>query len=161
MSEPVLDGLRIREALVSDAVSVSSLIRALSERHIASELSAQGRENLLGTMTPEAIAEKIASGYRYHVVEDAGRLVAVVGMRDNRHLYHLFAAESHQGHGLAHRLWHVALGASRAAGYAGGYTVNSSRYARGFYERLGFVATSDTIEKDGVIFVPMTLKMSD
>jgi ribosomal protein S18 acetylase RimI-like enzyme len=161
MSEQMLVGLRIREALVSDAASISSLVRALSQRYIALEFSARGRENLLGTMTPEAIAEKIASGYRYHVAEDAGHLVATVGMRDNRHLYHLFVAESHQGRGLARRLWDVALVASRAAGYAGAYTVNSSRYARGFYERLGFMVTSDTIEKDGVVFVPMTLEMGD
>lgn len=161
MSDQVFDGLCIREAFVGDAASISSLIGALSERYIAPELSAQGRRNLLATMTPEAIAEKIASGYRYHVAEDAGHLVAVVGMRDNRHLYHLFVADSHRGCGLARKLWDLALVGSCAAGYAGGYTVNSSRYAQGFYERLGFVATSDAMEKDDVVFVPMTFVMSD
>ena len=58
----------------------------------------------------------------YHVAEDAGRLVGVVAVRDNKHLYHLFVAEPHQGQGLARELWSVAKAACVAAGNSGEFT---------------------------------------
>jgi N-acetylglutamate synthase-like GNAT family acetyltransferase len=77
----------IRLANTDDAPAISGLIRPLAREHIAHEFSDEGTQNLLSSMTPEAIEEYLQSGYRYHVVEDDGRLVGVVGVRDNKHLF--------------------------------------------------------------------------
>lgn len=155
MTEPDLPEPTLRDAVAADAPAIAELLRPLAEKYIAAQFSARGRETLLATLTPERISANIAGRYRYHVAEARGRLVGVVGMRDGRHLYHLFVAETHQRRGLARRLWELAIEACCETGDTGELTVNSSLYARGFYEKLGFVATSPEIEKDGVVFVPM------
>lgn len=152
--------MKIREATVDDAEDISAIVYALSEKYIAREFSAQGRETLLKSMMPVEIKKYIESGYRYHVAEMDGQIVGVVGVRENRHVYHLFVVEAHHCKGIARQLWKVAMEACRLAGYWGEFTVNSSRYAKPLYERLGFVARSGAEEKNGVVSIPMKLKVS-
>lgn len=110
-------------------------------------------------MTPAAIQKRIQNGYRYHVAEVEGRIVGVVAMRDDKHLYSLFVAENHQRQGIARELWEVAMEASLGNGNDGEFTVNSSEYAQEVYKRLGFVAQPGPRIKNGVVFYPMSLKM--
>jgi ribosomal protein S18 acetylase RimI-like enzyme len=152
--------MTIREANATDAEAVSDLVSALSDKYIASDLSAEGRVALLRSMTPDAIRKYMNTGYRYHVAEARGQIVGVVGVRDNKHLYHLFVAEDYQGKGVARALWHIAKQSSELAGNSAEFTVNSSQYAKGLYEKLGFVAQSGPVEKNGVVFIPMKLTIS-
>ena len=82
-------------------------------------------------------------------------MIGVVATRDDRHLYHLFVAESHQRRGVARSLWELARRACVQAGSEGPFTVNSSQFAVEVYERLGFRATSGAMEMNEVVFVPM------
>jgi GNAT superfamily N-acetyltransferase len=152
--------MEIREATVDDAEDISVIVYALSEKHIAREFSAEGRETLLKSMTPAEIKKYIESGYRYHVAEIDGQIVGVVGVRENRHLYHLFVVEAHHRKGIARQLWKVAMEVCRLAGNRGEFTVNSSRYAKPLYERLGFVTQSGPEEKNGVVSIPMKLTVN-
>jgi len=70
---------------------------------------------------------------------------------DDRHIYHLFVAEKHQNTGVARQLLLAAQGLAR------GFSVNSSVFARGFYEKMGFVAESDPLERNGILTIPMKL----
>jgi GNAT superfamily N-acetyltransferase len=146
----------IRLADIDDAVAISHLITPLAKTHIAHEFSPEGATNLLSSMTVEAIEEYLGSGYRYHVALDGGRLVGVVGVRDNKHLYHLFVAEAYQGQGLARELWSVAKEACLEAGNPGEFTVNSSRFALGMYKTFGFTESGPPENNQGVIYFPMT-----
>lgn len=148
----------IREATIADAESISKLVCELSEKFIAQEFTAQGAEHLLASMSPDAIQKYIHSGFRYHVAEMGKQVVGVVSVKNNSHLYHLFVAEKHQRKGIASRLWQVAMEACLCKGNSGGFTVNSSKYAQGVYEKLGFVAQSGPEEKNGVVFIPMKLE---
>lgn len=149
--------MNIRSATLDDAATISALIAPLAEKFIAHEFSEEGARCLLGSLTPEAIRGYLASGFRYHVAEDYGQLLGVVGTRDSRHLYHLFVAESAQGRGFAQALWAVAKQACQDAGYAGEFTVNASQGAVGFYEKLGFERAGEDTVRNGVITVPMRL----
>jgi hypothetical protein len=93
--------MKIREATVDDAAVISALVYALSERYIAHEFSAEGRHTLLQSMLPAKILEYLESYYRYHVAEIDGQIVGVVGVRDNKHLYHLFVVETHNAEASA------------------------------------------------------------
>ena len=146
---------RIRLATIEDAAAISNLITPLAEKYIAHEFADSGAKALLESLNPQAIARYIDSGYRYHVVEQQGVLIGVAATRDYSHLYHLFVAESSQGRGLARRLWQTAKEASQSAGHRGDFTVNSSRFAVGLYEKLGFVREGPEVERGGVIAVPM------
>jgi GNAT superfamily N-acetyltransferase len=149
--------MHVRRATIRDAARISELIRPLAERYIAHEFSPEGAANLLASMETEAICGYFESGYEYHVAEEEGELVGVVGVRDNSHLYHLFVADESRGRGVARRLWQVARDACRRAGSAGEFTVNSSRFAVGMYRKLGFVEIGPPETKDGVTAIPMKL----
>jgi GNAT superfamily N-acetyltransferase len=151
--------LHIREATTTDAVNISRLLVALSEKYIAFEFTPQGVDSLLTEMSPDAIENFIQSGYRYHVAELDENLAGVVAVRDNSHLYHLFVAEEYQRKGIARELWQVALGTCLTNGNVGEFTVNSSKFAVPVYEKLGFVVESGPAEKNGVVFIPMNLKI--
>lgn len=147
--------MKIRLAAIADAPRISALLRDLTSKYIARTLSDEGANRLLDSMTEPAIKAYLASGYRYHVAEQDGELAGVVAVRDNGHLYHLFVSERFQRQGVARQLWEVAKDACLQAGNPGAFTVNSSRYAVGLYEKLGFVKRSDASNDGDVISIPM------
>ena len=147
----------IRLATLDDAAAISELIRPLAENYIAHEFSPEGAQNLLASMTPEAIRRYLNAEYRYHVAEAGDGLAGAVATRDNAHLYHLFVAESHQGQGLARTLWETAQRACQEAGHRGDFTVNSSTFAQAVYRKFGFVETGPPQAHKGVISIPMKM----
>jgi ribosomal protein S18 acetylase RimI-like enzyme len=130
--------VNIRRATPADAPAISRLAVPLVEKYVAYAFEPESAARLLDSMTAQALRACIEGGYRYHVAEDEQGLAGVVGTRDDRHLYHLFVADRVRRQGLATRLWRTALSACREAGNAGDITVNSSRYAEGFYRKMGF-----------------------
>ena len=151
--------MEIRAATPKDSESISKLVCRLSAKYIAADFSEQGEAFLLESMTPAAIRKYIQSGYRYHIAEVKKQLVGVVAVKDNSHLYHLFVAQDYQRQGIATSLWQLAKQVCLEHGNPGEFTVNSSKYAQGVYEGLGFVAQSGPQEKNGVMFIPMKLKI--
>ncbi len=149
--------MKIRAAQGHDIEKISDLISVLSRKFIINELSIEGGEYLLSTMTASAIEDFIQSGYVYHVAEIDNTLAGVVGVKDHAHLYHLFVSEQFHRKGIAKKLWQVAMQACLANGNPGEFTVNSSAYARDAYTKLGFVAQSGPKEKGGVVFYPMKM----
>ena len=145
----------IRLATVADARAISELILPLATKFIAHEFSEEGQRNLLRSMEPDAIEGFFHAGHRYHVAEVEGRVVGVVGVRDNSHVHHLFVAEDHQRCGLARELWKVARDACLEAGNPGRFTVFSSKYALGVYRAFGFIESGPPEIKDEVIATPM------
>ena len=123
--------MNIRQADIKDAEAISAVMYPLAEKYIAHELSSQGRSVLLASMTAEAIQRYFGQGYHYHVAQVRGQAIGVVGVRENRHLYHLFVAESHERNGIARALWKTALQACRLTGNTGEFTANASRTAQG------------------------------
>jgi len=148
--------LSMRPATLDDADTISALITSLAEQYITGEFTEEGRATLLRSMTPDAIRSHIAEGYRYHVAEASGNLAGVVATRDNAHLYHLFVAERFHGQGLARELWLLASRACLKEGNPGQFTVNSSRFAVGFYEKMGFHSQRQE-NRSGVVAVRMRL----
>jgi GNAT superfamily N-acetyltransferase len=149
--------MRIHEATIEDASSVSDLIRPLAEKYIVCDLPAEGAANLLASVASGAIEKYIRAGYRYHVAEEGGTIIGVVGVRDNSHLYHLFVADRFQGRGIARSLWLVARDACLKSGSSTSFTVNSSVFAVGMYRKRGFVETGPAETKQGVTSIPMKL----
>ncbi len=132
---------------------------SLSATYIAIDFDHEGARNLLASMEPTAIEGYLGyltSGFRYHIAEEDGIILGVVGIRENKHLYHLFVPETQQKQGLSTELWRVAREACIAAGNPGEFTVNSSRLGLP-YAKLGFVQVGDPENRGGVIATPMKL----
>lgn len=146
----------IRTARPGDAGAISALITSLSRYFLADPDDPGAAAAFFRTISPPGMAEILASErYRYHVAEAEGVLAGVAGVRDGGHLYHLFVAEPYHGRGIAARLWESAEREARAHGNPGRFTLNSSRFAIPFYERLGFTATDALQVKDGLAYLPM------
>jgi ribosomal protein S18 acetylase RimI-like enzyme len=138
-----------------DIPAVAVLLESLAREHIIHEFEAHAQLVFLTQNNESSIRQFVAEGFRYHVAELDGRVIGFVGVRDNKHLYHLFVANEFQRQGLGRQLWNVARADCVAAGNPGSFTVNSSNNAVAIYEKLGFVRAAPTQNKDGVFYNPM------
>jgi GNAT superfamily N-acetyltransferase len=151
----------IRSATLADSERISNLIYVLAEKYITHELTPEGATTLLSSLRPNEIKQYIESGIKYHLAEIEDELVGVIAVKDNSHLYHLFVDEHYQRKGIASLLWSVAQEACLLKGNPGIFTVNSSSFALPIYEKLGFIVQEGQQEKDGVIYIPMKLKLQN
>lgn len=144
--------ITVREAVVSDAAEVSRLILDLLGFVVADPSSREG-EAFAATVTPAAVAERIAaSGFRCWVAEAGGTLAGFIAVRDGSHLYHLFVDARCQRHGVARALWQQA----RASLPGRTFSVNALLSAVPVYERLGFVRAGPAQTSEGLSFMAMT-----
>ncbi|WP_223468113.1 GNAT family N-acetyltransferase [Massilia soli] len=135
-------------------------------------LEVLGREYFLGTCSPgqadafvrendaQALRRLVADGYVYHLAEIDGALAGFIGMRERRHVYHLFVAKECQRRGVGRRLWEHARQVAMQGGADGVFTVNASNYAVPMYESLGFVRAAAMQTKNGLAFNPMIFGQS-
>lgn len=151
----------IRAARLEDSPAISRLIKSLSH-HFLTHPGGTGAETTLQSFSPAGIAEFIAAPHFCHWVAcEHGHVIAVAGLRDNTHLYHLFVAEEWQGHGIGRMLWQHVLRAAQAAGNSNAFTVNSTPYGQAVYERFGFTTTGPLTRRDGMVYIPMALKLTN
>lgn len=105
--------------------------------------------------SPENIANNLANDYTYHVAEHFGVIAGLIGIRERRHVFHLFVGKSFQGQGISRQLWDAGRDAAVDAGGGPSFTVNASNYAFEAYRRLRFVRTAPVAVKNGVRFNAM------
>ncbi|MFC3031538.1 GNAT family N-acetyltransferase [Pseudoalteromonas fenneropenaei] len=153
--------LMLRDALPSDAKVISKLILPLTEKYVVPDCLPEGQIQLRNAMSEAAVAGYIAVGMDYQLLFSAAKeLVGVVAMKDNRHLYHLFVAESYHGQGLAGKLWQVAKARCMANGNTGNFTVNSALSAEPVYLKFGFQRVAGIRERAGIRDIPMQLNIN-
>lgn len=151
--------MKIRKAETTDAEEIGSLIVGIARTTITKEFSPEAQSRFLASNDGGSVKKFMKSGFSYHVAESDKKIVGVIGVKERFHLYHLFVNQSHQGKGLAKRLWAVAMAESLAGAKSGIFTVNSSNEAVKLYENLGFVRTEPMQESDGVLYNPMELRV--
>ena len=93
--------------------------------------------------------------HHYLVALAEDRLVGVLGVRENRHVLHLFVAESHQRQGIARRLWEQTKAELLAVETEVDLFVRSSVYAVPVYLQFGFEVSGPRVDDPGVSWVPM------
>jgi ribosomal protein S18 acetylase RimI-like enzyme len=144
-----------RPACESDADGISALINSLL-RYRAPETVGPAPDSFVAGFSPQAIRSYITDGnHSYLVALFQDQLVGVLGVRDNRHLLHLFVAEPYQRRGVARMLWDHAKSDALKAEAEIEMFVRSSIYATPVYERFGFTACGPRVDEPGVSYVPM------
>lgn len=150
--------MNVETASVADAEEISALIVGLSEPFYLSPTH-EGAEPFLASIGTEAQRAYLAAGnFSYRVARVGARIVGVVALRNNAHLFHLFVAQAFQGRGLARQLWQLVASDARRAGNPGEFTVNSSLDAVPVYEKFGFAREGEVQRVHGVAFQPMRLR---
>ena len=151
----------IRSMQPADIEPVANLLSELAAEFIVGEFSPEAQRNFLEENNAEAIRRFVSSGFRYHVAEMNGELIGFVGVRENKHLYHLFVAKSLLRQGIGRMLWNFAKRECEMSGHRGAFTVNSSNRAVPVYERWGFCRDGPAKQSNGVTYNPMKLEPTE
>lgn len=140
--------MEIRELCPQDWDAAAALVWQVFQRFEAPEYSQEGVDSFAAFLKdrPGLLALKAWGAW-----ED-GALLGVLAVRaGERHVCLCFVREDWHRRGVGRALWQRFL---EEAG-PGRVTVNSSPYAVGFYESLGFRAVSGEQVRDGIRFTPM------
>jgi GNAT superfamily N-acetyltransferase len=147
--------MEFRAGSPADAEAIADLIASF-QSELTDDPSGAGAEEFLASVSVQAEREYLASErYRYLLAYSDSKLAGFIAIRDGSHLFHLFVARSHQGQGIARRLWERALRQLSVHGSDGGFTVNSSLSAVPVYQALGFVPAGSVQSMHGISFLPM------
>lgn len=151
--------MELRPASVEDVGAIAALVRGLTEKYITPEFPPEARQRMLGSMSDEATLARLRQGFEHQVAVADDVIVGVVVTRDDHHLYHLYVAETHQGQGVARRLWEYVKAFCIARSDTKEFTVNASNYAVQVYESFGFRRDGPMRNEDGILVNPMILHL--
>ena len=147
--------MQIRPLIETDFPAVARLLAVLTDEFIAPESTPEGVAAFKRQHSEDGIRGFVAAGMSYQVAEVDGAVAGFIGVRDSKHVFHLFVDKAHHKQGIARALWYVARDLAMKAGNPGVFTVNSSNYALPLYHSLGFVRTDVMQFKDGLYYNPM------
>ena len=152
--------LRYRAMRPGEAGAVSALILASFDEFIGPDHTADGIAEFRKFAAPEAIAARAADDHLVRVATAAGVLAGMLEVREHNHVALLFVDKAYQGQGVARGLLRAALADARAADPdVERVTVNSSRYGVAAYEKLGFRQTGPERAVNGIVFIPMAMRL--
>jgi GNAT superfamily N-acetyltransferase len=123
----------------------------------ASEYTPAGKKEFFDYADPKAMRER---GQNHFVLtaKKGGKIIGMIEMRNYSHISLLFVHPVWHHRGIARSLFESALVVcSDHYHYPPEVTVNSSPYAEGFYQRIGFIAVNDLQEVNGLRFIPMKM----
>ncbi|MEC5385038.1 GNAT family N-acetyltransferase [Uliginosibacterium sp. H3] len=149
-----MDRVHVRAGIGQDAETISALVMQ-SRYSFFAHPDGRGTKAFMLAASPDAIRQYLlGERHAYLVAELDDTVIGAFGVRDRRHIFHLFIAEEVRGQGIARLLWQN--GRDRLLD-AGDVTVNASLSAVAMYERFGFFVAGEQVERNGVVFVPMRL----
>ena len=161
---------------INDAAEISTLIKNTAAKNLRHEFSDDGWVlflKLLSEKTQTGLLKNKKFNY-FIMIREATlslpkKILAVLAIKDNNHLFHLFVENNSIGKGLGKNLCNYYLqsmkknnmGSSTTAFITAKpkfdkITVNSSDYAIPFYQNIGFVMAAGRQKKNGVCYTPMT-----
>nr|WP_275668180.1 GNAT family N-acetyltransferase [Pseudoalteromonas piscicida] len=128
-------------------------MREVSEADVLPHFSQLGKDTYLNEILPEVTQVMCNANFVGAKALLNGELIGFALLRDGNYLTHLFVAKSAQGKGVGRQLLDTVLASTSAAQVS----LCSSLNAASFYLALGFQATGQEAQKNGIRFVPMRL----
>lgn len=155
--------VRYRAMQAGEAEAVSALILASFDEFIGPDYEGEeGIAEFRRFAAPEALAARAAGDHLVRVATVDGALAGMIEIREHNHVALLFVDKAYQRRGLARGLLEAALADARAVDPdVERVTVNSSRYGVAAYEKLGFRQTGPERSVNGIVFIPMAMRLGD
>lgn len=150
--------LTLRQLRKGEEIEVCNLVARSFNEFIAPEFSEEGIQEFFKYSNPRDFKKRAESGYYSMVAESQGKLFGVIELKGNNHISMLYVDKAFHKKGVAKELLRVAL--EKFSSNKGDITVNSSRYAVPFYEKLGFIQFEEEKTIFGVIHIPMMVTYS-
>jgi ribosomal protein S18 acetylase RimI-like enzyme len=151
-----LESVIVRQAMEAEADRVNTLIIDVFMRFVAPDYSKEGGDFFRSICRTDEIVEKIREGTPIYIAISEGEIVGVLWIKDRNHISRYFVDGLYQGVGIGKKLFTHYL-----SEMMGNYpeiseiTVNSSPFAIGAYEKLGFVKTGGEMVGNGMRYFPM------
>ena len=142
-----------------DAERISALVRASFDEFIAPDYTEQGMAEFRRYAEAEALRRRSERDHFVMVAEVDGVLAGMIEVRDCNHVALLFVAKGFHRRGIAARLLERGLAEARARPDVARVTINSSRYGVPAYERLGFRQTGPERAVNGIVFIPLAMRL--
>lgn len=154
--------VRIRKMNKGEEQPVSSLVMESFFEFVAPDYEDEGIETFTEFASPENLGARNASGHSTLIAEFDGELGGMVQIRYPNHILMLFVKKRFQRRGVAQTLLESALAELTQLDKGLEHvTVNSSLFAVGIYEKLGFEVRGPEEEKDGMRTVPMLYRVRE
>lgn len=146
----------IRELQAKDLGEAMSLVWEVFIKYQGCNYSEEGINSFKKIIELESIMDGYFSGiYKFWGSYRDEELLGVIAKRDLCHLAMLFVDEESHKLGIGRVLFNTLVLDVKNTGGVKKITVNSSPYAVGFYEKLGFEKIEEEKCVNGIIFIPM------
>ena len=154
----MIEPIAYREMQPGEVGKVCAFVREVFDAFVAPDYDETGVNEFRNFADPLAMSRRSASGSFVLLAVLGDGILGMIELMPPDHIALLFVAR--RRHGIARALLSRAVAWARArdAGVRK-ITVNSSPYAEPAYEALGFVRTADRTTRDGITFIPMTLRL--
>lgn len=153
------DGISYEPLATDREFEARQLVRDVFADFVASDFSTQGRtafEDFLGRC---AFSRRPGRGFAL-AARKGEALVGVIDVVDGGHVALFFVSGPCRGRGVGKALMRLATERCRAEDPdLVELTVNASPGSVGGYARMGFVPVDGELERDGIRFVPMVLRL--
>ncbi len=153
--------IRIKDMREGEEKSISDMVSSVFNEFVAPGYSEQGVNEFMRYIKPGLIIDRLRKGETFLLVaRDEERVVGVIETRDSSHISLMFVEKEYHNKAISRELFRLAR--ERCLKNKPGIeniTVNSSPYAVPVYEKLGFEATAEEQVKNGIRFVPMSIRI--
>lgn len=140
--------------------AVAGLVRRVFDAHVAPLFAPEGVATFAAYAAPDAYRERTRGDFITLVAEVRDGMCGMLELRHGDHVSLFFVETSWQGKGVGRALMREAVAVCRAFDPGlKAVTVNASPNAVAMYERMGFVATDEAQEMEGIVFTPMALPL--
>ena len=154
--------IRIGEFFPGEEKEVYDLVMRVFNEFVGHEYSAQGNAVFNEFAAADNIARRFEEGNIIQTakIEYQGKtkIIGMIEARDYNHICLLFVDTPYQGRKVARQLFETLR--ARVQQHTDFIEVNSSPYAVGVYESLGFTQTGQLTQTDGITYVPMRMGIS-
>lgn len=145
---------KIEELKLENLEEALKVIEETFMKFEAPDYSKEGIENFFKFANYNSIKDSLSKNMKMYVAKVEGKIVGVIGYKDNSHINLLFVLEEYQYNGIARALFDLVIVNLEKLNIKS-LTVNSSPYAHEVYIKFGFVDVGELLEKDGIKFYPM------
>jgi GNAT superfamily N-acetyltransferase len=142
-----------------DEHNVCDLVLRVFDRFVAPDYCEEGVNEFKSYITVEGLIKRSEEDHFFLLARHSNKIVGMIDIRQYHHVSLFFVDAEFQNKGIGKALFQKAVALCKnKVSELNQFSVNSSPYAVPVYEKMGFQKTDDEQIKNGMRFLPMSLK---
>ena len=152
--------IKIEKYQKGQEIAIYQLIKRVYDEFVAIDYCKEGNNFFYNWIQPSKIAERQLNQTNVWIAFEARELVGMIEIRDNKFISLLFVDKIYQGQGIAKRLFNESLKEIiKRDPVLDKFYVHASPYSIPIYKKMGFIATDNLREENGIKYLPMEMKI--